>query len=110
MDPKLAREKASELVSEEIAKQDEVYGPVEERHDCAGNQQFCAAMAIGDALYDRMNGDHRSFDEVPEIYPEDWDWDVFDDHGSTVANLVVMQSYIQQEIIRLLIEGEETVQ
>jgi hypothetical protein len=98
---------ADRLIATEIAKQDELWGKLNERPDTSKGQLMRAGMAQLDALYDRHNGAEDSFDpnDAPMIYPEDWSG--FRDYGSDMANLVVTKSFLPQEVKRKLLNGED---
>jgi hypothetical protein len=106
MDLLKAQELVDERITAEIANMNGKWGPVSDRTDITQGQFFEAAMAQGDALYDRRNGIEGSFDDEPEIYPQQWEG--FRDYGSDFANLAVMAAFCQQEMLRLALSGEDT--
>ena len=71
---------ADELISAELAKQGQTFGPMAKRTDILNGEFQHAGMAQLDALFDRQNGEPGAFDSPPEIYPQDWS--DFRDHGS----------------------------
>jgi hypothetical protein len=95
------------LIATEIAKQDAMWGKLNERADTSKGQLMHAGMAQLDALYDRHNGVEDCFDpnDAPMIYPEDWSG--FRDYGSDIANLVVAISFLRQEVKRKLLNCED---
>jgi len=96
---------ADELISAELAKQGQTFGPMAKRTDILNGEFQHAGMAQLDALFDRQNGEPGAFDSPPEIYPQDWSG--FRDYGSDVANLVVAVAFLTQEIKRKLLTGED---
>jgi len=94
-----------ELVSAELAKQNQMWGRMNQRADTSQGQLFHAGIAQIDALFDRQNGEPDAFASPPAVYPEDWSG--FRDYGSDIANLVVAVSFFTQEIKRKLINGED---
>jgi hypothetical protein len=94
-----------ELISAELAKQNQMWGRLNERADISKNQLMHAGMAQLDALFDRHYGVEDAFSEPPMIYPEDWSG--FRDYGSDVANLVVAVAFLTQEIKRKILAGED---
>jgi hypothetical protein len=96
---------ADELITAELAKQNQMWGSSNERADVAKGQLFHAAMAQQDALWARQLGETNAFAEPPCIFPEDWSG--FRDYGSDIANLVVSIAYLTQEVKRKLMNGED---
>lgn len=94
-----------ELISAELAKQNQSFGPMANRTDISNGEYQLAGMAQLDALFDRQNGEPAPFDSPPEIFPSDWSG--FRDYGSDVANLVVAVAFLTQEIKRKLLAGED---
>ena len=105
MDVFEAERLTDELVSAELAKQNQMWGRMNQRADTSQGQLFHAGIAQIDALFDRQNGEPDAFDSPPAVYPEDWSG--FRDYGSDIANLVVAVSFFTQEIKRKLINGED---
>jgi hypothetical protein len=102
-----AGNKADELISAEIAKQDRMWGVAHERADSEGGELMLAGMAQLDALFDRIFCEEpHAFAETPDIFPECWSG--FRDYGSDVANLVVAIAYLRQEVKRLIAGGADT--
>ena len=87
MDVFEAERLTDELISAELAKQNQMWGRMNERADISQGQLFHAGIAQIDALFDRQNGEPDAFASPPEIYPQDWSG--FRDYGSDIANLVV---------------------
>jgi hypothetical protein len=96
---------ADELITAELAKQNQMWGRTNERVDVSKGELFHAAMAQQDALWCRQLGDKDAFDDAPLIYPEGWSG--FRDYGSDVANLVVAIAFLTQEVKRKLMNGED---
>jgi hypothetical protein len=94
-----------ELISAELAKQNDRFGDVSIRTDVASGELMWAGMAQLDAEFDRQNGEPDPFAEAPEIYPANWRG--FRDYGSTVANIVVAIAFLTQEGKRLLLNGAD---
>jgi hypothetical protein len=94
-----------ELISAELAKQNQMFGRMDKRTDILNGEFQHAGMAQLDALFDRQNGEPGAFETPPEIYPEDWSG--FRDYGSDVANLVVGVAFLTQEIKRKLLADEK---
>lgn len=106
---KEAAAKADELIANEIARQDRMWGEANERADSSQRQLMHAAMAQLDLLDLKHMGENSesAVEIVKEMtYPEDWGG--FRDYGSDVANLVVASAYLRQEIKRLIANGEGT--
>ncbi|WP_315729925.1 hypothetical protein [Bradyrhizobium sp. SZCCHNRI2010] len=97
---------ADQLIATEIAKQDAMWGKLNERAATGHGELMHAGMAQLDALFDRQNGGgDDAFSEAPMIYPENWSG--FRDYGSDVANLVVAIAFLRQEVKRKLLNGED---
>jgi hypothetical protein len=94
-----------ELVSAELAKQNQMWGRLGDRTDNLNGELQLAGMAQLDALFDRQNGEPDAFGSPPEIFPQDWSG--FRDYGSDIANLVVAVAFLTQEIKRKLMAGED---
>lgn len=90
---------ADELIASEVARQNAMWGPENERADATQGQLLEAGMAQLEATY------AEDFSEVPFIYPDDWSG--FRDYGTPIANLVVAAAFIRQEIARRLRLGED---
>ena len=105
MDILEAERLADRLIATEIAKQDEMWGKLNERADTSKGQLMHAGMAQLDALYNRHNGVEDAFDDTPMIYPKDWSG--FRDYGSDIANMVVAIAFFRQEVKRKLMNGED---
>lgn len=106
---KEAAAKADELIANEIARQDRMWGEANERADSSKRQLMHAAMAQLDLLDLKHMGENSesAVEIVKEMtYPQDWGG--FRDYGSDVANLVVASAYLRQEIKRLIANGEST--
>ena len=105
MDVFEAERLTDELVSAELAKQNQMWGRFADRVDNMNGEFQLAGMAQLDALFDRQNGEPDAFDSPPEIFPPHWSG--FRDYGSDIANLVVAVSFLTQEIKRKLMNGED---
>lgn len=105
MDIDTAERLADNLIFQEIAKQDKMWGRINERADTSKGQLLQAALAQAGATHNRINGDAAAFDTTPGIYPADWSG--FRDYGSDIANLVVAIAYLRQEVKRKLLNGED---
>jgi hypothetical protein len=101
-----AEQKTEELITAELARQDTLWGKLNERADASQGQLLYAGTATLDALIERRAGDPYSFTRVPDIYPDDWDG--FRDYGPDVPNLVVAIAFLTQEVKRLILNGEST--
>lgn len=96
---------ASKLVEAEILRQVEMWGPKHESTQVDQGEMMRAAMAQLVCLGARQSGNPDAFDKLPGIYPRNWSG--FRDYGSDVANLVVAAAFIQQEIARKILAGED---
>jgi len=111
-DPSVAGVFTDQLIKEEVAIQDRMWGDANERADASGNQLLAAGIA--QATLVRAKNDNLSvysgealLNEIKErLYPPDWDG--FRDYGSNVANLVVAAAFIRSEIKRRVLLGEDT--
>lgn len=103
--PATAGDMADSLIAIEVAGQDAMWGPSNERADVSRQQLMHAAMAQLNFLYDRQRGLPYS-KTPPSPYPRDWSG--WRDYGSDVANLVVAAAFIRQEIKRKIAAGEDT--
>lgn len=95
-----------ELLTAELAKQNQMWGHLNERADVSQDQLLHAGIAQLDALFDRLNGDPTAFDEAPAVYPIDWSG--FRDYGSNVANIIVAAAFLLQDAKRRILNGEDT--
>jgi hypothetical protein len=102
-----AEQITDELISAELAKQNQSFGPMSARSDIHNGEYQHAGMAQIDALFDRQNGEPDPFGSTPEIFPQHWSG--FRDYGSDVANLVVAVAFFTQEIKRKLLAGEDYI-
>jgi hypothetical protein len=100
-----AQRLAEELITAELAKMNQMWLGVDQRTDVDNGELFCAGVAQLDAVFDRRNGEPAAFDSPPEIYPEDWSG--FRSYGADVPNIVVGIAFLTQEIVRLLVNGED---
>lgn len=102
------RPDADSLIAAEIARQDRMWGPENERADATKGQMLRAATAQMVFLDGMLDGDDRvvAVQAGRAWYPDDWSG--FRDYGSDIANLVVAAAYIRQEIKRKLALGEST--
>lgn len=100
-------ELADQMIAKEVAGQDKMWGPANERTDSANGQLLAAGVAQAAALLDRrVHGSPIDYRTPPTIYPSDWSG--FRDYGSDVANLVVAVAYLRQEIKRLVANEADT--
>lgn len=99
---------ADNLIATEVAIQDAMWGPANERADATGNQMMTAAMAQLVLVQRKLDGDpsDEAVRLAQEFYPPDWNG--FRDYGSTVANLVVAAAFLRSEIKRRVLAGEDT--
>lgn len=99
---------ARELIDAEIAKQDAMWGDMNERADVSNGQLLAAGIAQAHAVrLASENPEMRAemfLDAQEAFYPQDWSG--FRDYGSDIANLVVAAAYIHNEIKRRLLMGE----
>jgi hypothetical protein len=98
------RSHASDLIEKELDKQDQMWGTTNERTDVSKGQLLFAGYAQFIATVSKEAGVQSAFDSIPDSYPGDWSG--FRDYGSTVANLVVVVSFLTNEIRRRLRAGE----
>ena len=105
MDVLEAERLADELVTAELAKQNAMWGRLNERADVANGELFQAGLGQFDSIFDRRNGDEAAFDEPPMIYPEGWSG--FRSYGGDIPNIVVGIAFMTQEVKRLLLKGED---
>ncbi|MEE9481910.1 hypothetical protein [Methylobacterium ajmalii] len=103
--PALAGVRAEQLVADEVLRQVAMWGPNNERSDVDQGELMRAGMAQLVCLGARQSGNPQAFDKLPGIYPRTWSG--FRDYGSDIANLVVAAAFIQQEIARKLLLGED---
>lgn len=97
---------ADDIVSSEVARQDAMWGRVNERADISKGQLLSAGLAQLVALQERRDGEPDAFGTPPTEFPPDWSG--FRDYGSDVANLAVAAAFIRQEMKRLIAAGADT--
>lgn len=102
MDALIAERKAFELIYARLMEQNEIQ--LSEHPDTQKGQFFEAALAFIEATYDRRHGIVDAFDDVPMTYPETWTG--FRSHGGDIPNIVLIISFLIQELKRLLMAGE----
>lgn len=103
-----AGESADNFIATEVAIQDRMWGPANERADAANNQLMNAGLAQLVLVSQKIQGE-TSDDAVEiarEFYPVGWSG--FRDYGSNIANLVVAVAFLRSEIKRRLLAGEDT--
>jgi hypothetical protein len=96
---------ADELITAELAKQNQMWGRSSQRSDAANGELMFAGMAQLDAVYLRQLGSAEAFEEAPEIFPENWSG--FRSYGADIPNIVVAISFLTQEVKRKLMNGED---
>ncbi|WP_316207526.1 hypothetical protein [Bradyrhizobium sp. SZCCHNR3118] len=106
MDILEAERLADKLIADEIAKQDAMWGKLNERADTSKGQLLHAAMGQMDAVWARQQGDgDGAFAQPPSIYPTDWSG--FRSYGADIPNIVVAVAFLRQEIKRKLMNDED---
>ncbi|MCS3577212.1 hypothetical protein [Bradyrhizobium elkanii] len=102
----IAAEKAAlDFIVNELARQNEMWGPANERVDVSNGELFQAGVGQLDAVFDRRNHDATAFDEPPQIYPENWSG--FRSYGGDFPNIGVGVTFLIQEMKRLAMNGED---
>lgn len=109
-----ANERAVEMIANEVALQDKMWGDDNARAKHQDGQLLGAALAQAQAIHSvrEYPADPRSlsFEIAHDNYfPKDWDKNAFRDYGSDIANLVVAAAFLHQEIKRRLLVGEDTM-
>lgn len=98
------------IIDGEVARQNAMWGDLNERTDVKNGQLLKAALAQGHLVRNRGYeglSDEQAIELAREFhYPEDWSG--FRDYGSEIANLAVMAAYIENEIKRRLLKGESS--
>ncbi|MCA1379519.1 hypothetical protein I6F34_01620 [Bradyrhizobium sp. BRP05] len=105
MDAIAAERAALDFVMNELARQNQMWGPANERVDVSKGELFQAGVGQLDAVFDRRNGDETAFDEAPMIYPEGWSG--FRSYGADFPNIGVAVTFLIQEMKRLAMNGED---
>lgn len=98
---------ADEMIANEVAIQDRMWGAANEAADVSKGQLFDAAFAQMWLVMARNNGEElvTALASAKMLYPDDWDG--FRDYGSIGANLAVAAAYIRNEIKRRAMLGED---
>jgi hypothetical protein len=104
LDAIAAERTAIEFVMNELTRQNEMWGPTNERVDVSNGELFEAGLGQLDAVFDRRNGDDTAFDEQPMVYPETWSG--FRSYGADFPNIGVAVTFLIQEMKRLAMNGE----
>lgn len=100
---------ARAIIAAEVARQNSMWGDMNERADIAKLQLMAAAQAQLTLIQGRSMGledDTALLAAKSAYYPDDWSG--FRDYGSEIANLGVAAAYIENEIKRRLLKGEST--
>jgi hypothetical protein len=105
LDAIAAERAALDFITKELVRQNEMWGPANERVDISNGELFEAGVGQLDAVFDRRNGDETAFDEPPQIYPENWSG--FRSYGGDFANIGVGVTFLVQEMKRLAMKGED---
>ena len=103
MDAIAAERAALDFIMNELQRQNEMWGPANERVDVSNGELFQAGVGQLDAVFDLRNGDETAFDEPPQIYPEAWSG--FRSYGSDFPNIGVGVTFLIQEMKRLAMNG-----
>jgi hypothetical protein len=102
--------KAEDLVADEVAIQERMWGLSNERPDVKDNQLIDAAkaqLALVLHIEEGMREDRATALALLDHYPNDPRWGGLRSYGSTIANLVVASAFIRAEIKRRLVLGED---
>ncbi|WFU52186.1 hypothetical protein QA639_20990 [Bradyrhizobium pachyrhizi] len=105
MDAIAAEKAALDFITNELARQNTMWGPASERVDVTKGELFQAGVGQLDAVFDRRNGDDSAFAEAPMIYPEGWSG--FRSYGADFPNIGVGITFLIQEMKRLAMNGED---
>lgn len=105
LDAIAAERAALDFITKELVRQNEMWGPANERVDVSNGELFTAGVGQLDAVFDLRNGDDTAFDEPPQIYPEGWSG--FRSYGGDFANIGVAATFLIQEMKRLAMNGED---
>jgi hypothetical protein len=105
LDAQQAQYAALGFIMAELARQNEMWGPANERVDVSNGELFQAGVAQLDATFDRRNGETEAFESAPEIYPQTWSG--FRSYGGDFANIGVAATFLVQEMKRLAMNGED---
>lgn len=105
-----AAEFARKLLETEVATQMKMWGDVN-RVDGANGELMRAAMTSLDLVFLKTEGklESHTAEKIArsDFYPENWQPNAFRDYGTRIANLVVAGAFIQNEIVRCLVNGED---
>lgn len=91
---------AQDAYEGELARQDRMWGEINQRADISNRQLLRAGAASLDAA---MVG---PLTLTPDIYPKDWSG--FRDYGSEFSNLGVAVAFLIQRMRQLVRDGEST--
>ncbi|SHH03136.1 hypothetical protein [Bradyrhizobium erythrophlei] len=105
LDAKQAERAALDFIAKELERQNEMWGPANERVDASKGELFQAGVGQLDAVFDRRNGEEDAFEESPMIYPEGWSG--FRSYGADFPNIGVAVTFLIQEMKRLAMNGED---
>lgn len=105
MDAQAAEQAALSFIVNELTRQNQMWGPANERVDVSNGELFQAGVAQLDAVFDHRNEDDSAFDSAPEIYPQNWSG--FRSYGGDFANIGVGITFLVQEMKRLAMNGED---
>lgn len=89
-----------DAIDGELARQDRMWGNLNQRADISNKQLLRAGAASLDTA---MVG---PFSATPDIYPKDWSG--WRDYGSEFSNLGVAVAFLTQRMRQLVREGEST--
>lgn len=95
---------ASDAVTEEIFRQNRMWGDLSERSDVDTGELLMAGIAHAEDAY------HRDLGYTEEVLPATYPFhpDCFRNYGSKFATLVVAAAFIHQELAHLILEGADT--
>jgi hypothetical protein len=100
---------ARTLIATEVGIQNKMWEDDNARADNANGELMCAAMASLDLVQIKEVGKLDSKTAVliarDDFYPPNWSG--FRDYGTRIANLVVAAAFIENEIKRCLVNGED---
>jgi hypothetical protein len=98
------------IIAKEVSLQSKMWGDANDRADASSGQMLHAAQAqlelVHSKVYERMDQQSALALAKSRHYPKDWSG--FRDYGSNIANLAVAAAYLQNEIKRLVMNGEDS--
>lgn len=99
---------ADRLIAAEVAIQDRMWGPANERADATNNQLFDAALSQLVVTKCKIDGadSAEAVESAESFYPKGWEG--LRDYGSEVANIVVAIAFLRSEVKRRVYAGEDT--